>query len=98
MGLNYVFDTGHAQMGEGVEAAFNAMKERIRSTHIHDNDGKEDAHLFPCRRRLIDWKKTMDLLRSREDHYPLLLELKEQPGEPHPLEKVREVFERLEAQ
>jgi sugar phosphate isomerase/epimerase len=97
VGLNYAFDTGHAQMGEGVEAAFNAMKERIRSTHIHDNDGREDAHLFPFS-GVIDWKKTMGLLRSRENQYPLLLELKERPDVTNPLEKVRETFERLEEQ
>ena len=42
-----VFDVGHAHMSEGVEAAFGIMKERIRSTHVHDNNGKEDKHLFP---------------------------------------------------
>ena len=47
VGLNYVFDTGHANMGEGVEHEFDLMKERIRSTHVHDNNGKDDIHLFP---------------------------------------------------
>src|SRR5713226_9623232 len=46
MGLDFVFDTGHAHMAEGVETAFHRMKDRIRSTHIHDNNGKEDSHLF----------------------------------------------------
>ena len=32
--LNFVFDIGHANIGEGVEAAFDIMKDRIRSTHI----------------------------------------------------------------
>jgi hypothetical protein len=40
----------------------------------------------------------MRLLRSREGQYPLLLELKEQPGVAHPLESVKEVFDRLENQ
>ena len=31
----------------GVEAAFKVMRDRIRSTHIHDNDGEADKHLFP---------------------------------------------------
>ena len=81
LGLNYVFDTGHANMDEGVEHAFNLMKDRIRSTHVHDNDGKDDTHLFPlvAEGGTIDWKKTMELLRSRGDQYPLLLELKERP-------------------
>ena len=38
-------------MNEGVEAAFEIMKDRIRSTHVHDNDGKDDKHLFPLLRR-----------------------------------------------
>jgi len=99
IGLNYVFDTGHAHMNEGVEAAFNLMKEKIRSTHVHDNNGKDDSHLFPLEGDggTIDWKRTMELLRSREGQYPLLLELKEKPDLHSPLEAVREVFERLEA-
>jgi sugar phosphate isomerase/epimerase len=100
IGLNYAFDVGHAHMGEGVEAAFKLMKERIRSTHVHDNNGKEDAHLFPLSgsRGTIDWKRTMELLRSGQEQYPLLLELREQPDMAHPLECVREAFARLEEQ
>ena len=45
--LNYVFDTGHAHIGAGIEHEFEIMKPRIRSLHVHDNDGKEDQHLFP---------------------------------------------------
>ena len=54
-------------MNEGVETAFQLMKERIRSTHVHDNDGKDDKHLFPLLGEggTIDWKNTMQLLRSR---------------------------------
>jgi sugar phosphate isomerase/epimerase len=97
--LNYAFDTGHANIGEGVRAAFDMMKERIRSTHIHDNDGKADSHLFPFLSEggTIDWNETMQLLRSREGQYPLLLELKESQQFPNPLESVRQIFERLES-
>ncbi len=94
--LNFVFDVGHAHIGEGVEAAFNVMRDRIRSTHIHDNDGKADKHLFPliAEGGSIDWKKTMDLLRTRADQYPLLLELKEAPE--CSLSTAVELFDRLE--
>ena len=44
----------------------------------------------------VDWRKTMKLLRSRPDQYPLLLELKEPPGIQHPLDDVNRVFDRLE--
>ncbi len=97
IGLNYAFDAGHANMNEGVEAAFEIMRKRIRSTHLHDNDGKSDSHLFPFSGS-IDWKSLMSLLRRCEEPCPLLLELKENPEIAHPLERVKEVFEKLEEQ
>jgi sugar phosphate isomerase/epimerase len=98
--VNFVFDTGHANMNEGVAAAFDVMKEKIRSTHIHDNDGKQDAHLFPflAEGGTIDWKTTMSLFQGRAQQFPLVLELKEQPEFPNPLESVKEIFDRLEQQ
>ena len=101
LGLNFAFDTGHAHMMEGVERAFSLMKDRIRSTHVHDNNGKEDSHLFPLAAGgagTIDWKNAMQLLRSREDKYPLLLELKERADTGNQLENAKAVFERLEDQ
>jgi sugar phosphate isomerase/epimerase len=100
LNLNFVFDTGHAHMNEGVETAFRLMKPRIRSTHVHDNDGQNDIHLFPLMNQggTIDWKNTMDNLRSAESQYPLLLELRERPDITTPLDAVAEVFEKLEAQ
>ncbi len=100
VGLHYVFDTGHANMGAGVEHEFNLMKERIRSTHVHDNNGKDDNHLFPliAEEGSIDWKKTMELLRSCDTQFPLALELKDHADQAHPLEAACEVFDRLEDQ
>ena len=74
------------------------MKERIRSTHIHDNDGQADKHLFPflAEGGTVDWKRTMQLFGSRPDQYPLMLELKEVPEMEHPLDRANEVFDRLE--
>jgi sugar phosphate isomerase/epimerase len=96
--LNFVFDTGHANLCEGVQEAFSVMHKRIRSLHVHDNDGKSDQHLFPlvAEGGTIDWRKTMALLRSRPGQYPLLLELKEVEGMANPLDRVKEVFEQLE--
>ncbi|MBI4873185.1 MAG: sugar phosphate isomerase/epimerase [Acidobacteria bacterium] len=96
--LGLCFDTGHAHLHEGIEAAFGRMKPRVRSTHIHDNDGGADRHLFPffAAGRSIDWAHTMAMLRACGEQFPLLLELKEAPEFPHPLETVQEVFERLE--
>lgn len=100
VGMNYVFDTGHANIGAGVEHEFNLMKERIRSTHVHDNNGADDSHLFPlvAEGGTIDWKGTMELLRSHEDQYPLVLELKDHGGNSHLLDTACQAFARLEEQ
>lgn len=96
--LNFVFDSGHANLGAGVENEFEILEDHIRSLHLHDNDGQKDLHLFPLVSEggNIDWKRTMTLLRTRPDQYPLLLELKEVPGLANPFEKVNESFDRLE--
>jgi len=98
--MNVCLDVGHANLKEGVSTAYTILKGRIRSTHIHDNNGQEDSHLFPffSEGGTIDWKKTMELLRSGGGQYPLLLELRELPESPFPqsLEMVKQIFERLE--
>jgi sugar phosphate isomerase/epimerase len=98
LNMNYVFDSGHANLMEGVDAAFDAMAPRIKSTHIHDNDGQADKHLFPfvSDGGTIDWASLMTRLRSRGDQFPLLLELKEQPDIEDPFDAINQVFYRLE--
>jgi sugar phosphate isomerase/epimerase len=98
--LGFVFDTGHAHMGPGIGPEFDVMKERIRSTHVHDNDGQSDSHLFPLMSDggTIDWKKAMELLQSRPGQFPLVLELKEVAEMANPLEQVNRVFDGLESQ
>jgi sugar phosphate isomerase/epimerase len=97
--LNFAFDTGHANIAGSVADTYRIMKSRIRSTHIHDNNGKEDQHLFPLISAggTVDWPATMELLEPGESQYPLMLELKEQPDIAHPLETALEVFDKLEA-
>ena len=97
--LNFCFDVGHANMNEGVEAAFETMKDKIRSTHLHDNNGKSDSHLFPFHTTegTIDWPQTMGLLQSRPDQYPLVLELKEVPAVADPFTTAVRIFEKLES-
>ncbi|MGA2211883.1 MAG: sugar phosphate isomerase/epimerase family protein [Bryobacteraceae bacterium] len=98
--LNFCFDVGHANMNEGVAAAFGILKDRIRSTHLHDNNGVEDSHLWPLHSQggTIDWSETMALLRSYPQQYPLLLELRDYPEFPLPqsLDLVQQIFEKLE--
>jgi len=99
LNLNFCFDTGHAHIMEGVDNAFHLMKDRIRSTHVHDNDGERDSHLFPTLAAggTIPWKELMPLLRERADQFPLLLELKESPEFPNPIEAARRAADNLES-
>ena len=92
--VNYCFDVGHAHMGQGVAAEYELMKSRIRSTHLHDNDGKEDSHLFPGH-GTIDWQKAMQTLAANREQYPLLLELKEPSGMEHPVREARRSMDDL---
>jgi sugar phosphate isomerase/epimerase len=93
--LNVCFDVGHAHMRGDIESEYRLLKPRIRSTHVHDNNGTDDSHLFP-NRGTIDWRRTMDLLRSAPGQYPLVLELREVDEMPQPIESARSAFEYLE--
>jgi sugar phosphate isomerase/epimerase len=93
--LGYCFDVGHAHMGDGVTAEFELMKTRIRSTHLHDNNGTDDLHLLPGQGS-VDWHKTMRLLNSRPAQYPAVLELKELKGIERPAEDAMRALEDLD--
>jgi len=95
LNLNVCFDVGHAHMRGSIENEYRLLKPRIRSTHVHDNNGADDSHLFPGKGS-IDWPLTMDLLRSADGQYPLLLELREVDEMQHPAESVRQTFDYLE--
>jgi sugar phosphate isomerase/epimerase len=100
LNLNVCLDLGHAHMNEGIEAAYRLLAPRIRSTHVHDNDGKMDLHLFPLvdPGGTIDWEKAMGQLRSApEEQYPMLLELRCAPDVQKPVEGAARVFEHLES-
>jgi len=88
------FDVGHAHLMSDVAQAFQTLKEHIRSTHVHDNAKDRDSHLWPGSGS-IDWKQTVELLRSAPHTPPLLLELEEN-AKIDPAEKMREAFENLE--
>jgi sugar phosphate isomerase/epimerase len=95
LNLNICFDVGHAHMRGSIESEYRLLQSRIRSTHVHDNNGADDSHLFPGKGS-IDWSRTMDLLRSADGQYPLLLELREVDEMQHPAESARAAFEYLE--
>lgn len=100
LNLGVCLDTGHANMMEGFDEAFNLLENRIRSLHVHDNNGVDDKHLFPMVHEggTLNWERTMKRLRTLPSTVPLLLELKEDPSMSDPLDRVKDVFENLEKQ
>ena len=92
--IGVCFDVGHAHMGQGIPQAFELLKDRIRSTHVHDNHKERDEHLWPGEGN-IDWAETMLRLRSAPHVPPLLLEVEWAEGE-KVSRKMVETFDKLE--
>ena len=92
--IGVCFDVGHAHLSPGVKHAFETLKERIRSTHVHDNNGDRDSHLWPGEGS-IDWKETIELLRTAPHIPPLLLEIEGVEGQ-KVSEKMAEAYKKLE--
>ncbi|MGA8221881.1 MAG: sugar phosphate isomerase/epimerase family protein [Candidatus Acidiferrales bacterium] len=93
--LRLCFDTGHAHMETGVEPSFDMMRDRVATTHIHDNRGEKDEHLLPYEGG-IDWEAALTTLSTAGQPLPIVLELKEQAGGEPSLDQVRAVFDKLE--
>jgi sugar phosphate isomerase/epimerase len=95
--LKLCFDIGHAHIEDGVQASFEAMRDRIVTTHIHDNHGEKDEHLLPYDGN-IDWDAALGALAGAPAQLPLVVELKEQQsaaGSPT-LDQIRAAFDKLE--
>lgn len=93
--LRICFDSGHAHLGDGVEREFQALRDLVVSTHLHDNRGDRDDHLFPGQ-GTITWPSALRALNQAPNEFPFQLEVRD-PGEfPQPLEKALEVFARFE--
>lgn len=77
--LGVCFDTGHAHIMSSVHQAFGVLEQRIRSTHVHDNQRDRDAHLWPGEGN-IDWGQTIQSLRAAPQTPALLMEIEGQEG------------------
>ena len=66
------FDAGHAQMGPawfgggGAAATWDLLCSRIRSTHLHDNHGGKDEHLWPGE-GTIAWNEFMPRIAAQPE-------------------------------
>jgi sugar phosphate isomerase/epimerase len=91
--IGICFDFGHAHIMSRVLQAFDVLRNHIRSTHVHDNAGDRDSHLWPGDGN-IDWREAMELLQSAPHVPPLLLEIEEDPQK-NVTQKMEETFRKL---
>lgn len=68
------FDIGHAHLMEGVDATLETLTPLIGSTHLHDNEGDRDAHLWPGDGN-IAWEPAMAALKAAPRAPAALLEI-----------------------
>lgn len=94
--LKICFDTGHAHMTCGVRSAFQTLKDRVVSTHVHDNRREKDDHLLPFDGE-IDWEETIRDFRAVHGQFPLIFELRQCGTEATNFARLREVMERIES-
>jgi sugar phosphate isomerase/epimerase len=94
-GLRFCFDIGHAHIESGVAAGFEAMRDRVVTTHIHDNHGEKDEHLLPGD-GTIDWDEAYGLFAAAPVELPIVLELKEQTGAMPDTPQVQAAFDKIE--
>jgi sugar phosphate isomerase/epimerase len=93
--LRFCFDTGHAHIESGIGPGFELMRERIVTTHIHDNHGDKDEHLLPYEGS-IDWAAALGAFASATEPLLLVLELKERaPGVPA-FDEICAAFDKIE--
>lgn len=94
--IGVCLDVGHAHLGSGIPSAIAILGERIRSTHIHDNAGDRDAHLWPGE-GTINWQEAMQALTQLKQPPGTVLEISskvEETGD-RLTQKLRHTFELL---
>ena len=85
--LALALDTGHANLGEGVSTETRAAGSFLKTTHVHDNNGRQDTHLPPGH-GTVDWPEWGRALDSIGYTGPIMLEcikhLREDPSSYRP--------------
>ena len=83
--LRICIDTGHALITEGdkTRSAVERLAPFCVATHLHDNDGRNDAHLIPGE-GAFEWPSFFTTLGARGYSGTLALELREEKRSPTP--------------
>jgi sugar phosphate isomerase/epimerase len=89
-------DLGHAHIAPGITTAIEDLKPLIRSSHIHDNHGEKDEHLWPGD-GTIPWTGTMQALGAAPQLAAAVLEIHYLPEDSpeHIASRAAETFKML---
>jgi sugar phosphate isomerase/epimerase len=71
--LALALDTGHAHITATAATETRAAGRLLRTTHVHDNDGRQDTHLPPGLGTL-DWPAWLEALDAVDYRGPIVLE------------------------
>jgi sugar phosphate isomerase/epimerase len=93
--LRLCFDIGHAHIEEGVALSFEAMRDYLVSSHIHDNHGDKDEHLIPFE-GTIDWDAALRGFVAAPQLIAMVFEIKGQGAVPPPLDQIRVACDKME--
>lgn len=66
-------DTGHAHLSSGLATETRAADKALRTTHVHDNEGRQDTH-HPPGLGTIDWNAWIPELDAIGYEGPIMLE------------------------
>ena len=72
--IGVCLDTGHAHLGDGVATTISELRPLIRSSHVHDNNGNRDEHLWPGD-GTIAWDEAIGELKSAPQTLAGVLEI-----------------------
>jgi sugar phosphate isomerase/epimerase len=96
--IGVCLDVGHANLGDGVSAAFGELRSYIRSSHLHDNKGDKDAHFWPGD-GTIAWDEALAELKGAPQSPAGVLEIHYTLGETleSVAEKAKRAFDKIDA-
>lgn len=81
--LALALDTGHANLNATAEVETRAAGRLLRTTHVHDNNGRQDSH-EPPGQGTVDWEAWRSALDAIGYEGPIMLEcirrLRQEPG------------------
>ena len=80
--IGVCLDLGHAHLGQGIPAVMEVLKDRVVSTHVHDNKADKDSHLWPGDGN-IDWPATVQQLQLAPKLEAEVLEIHYSLEDPH---------------